>query len=146
CLATLLFSTLIWSCGQQSQDLTFTTSSPEALRLFMEGLEQNDFFYFEEARGLFRRAIEADPEFAMAHYYWALTATTAPDFQERLARAVELAENVSEPERLIILSTHAGNEDNAALARQRLEEVVQLLPRSKRAHTILGTYYYGQQE
>jgi tetratricopeptide (TPR) repeat protein len=146
CFATLLFSTLIWSCGQQSQDLTFTTKSPEALRLFMEGLENNDFFYFDEARELFRQATVADPEFAMAYYFWALTATNANDFQERLARAVELADNVSEPERLIILSTQAGNEDNAALARQRLEEVVQLLPRSKRAHTILGTYYYGQQE
>jgi len=146
CLAVLLLCGLLSGCRRQSQDLTFTTKSPEAQRLFLEGLENNDFFYFDEARELFGQATMADPEFAMAHYFWALTATSANDFQDRLARAVELADNVSEPERLIIMSTQAGNEDNAALARQRLEEMVQLLPQSKRAHTILGTYYYGQQE
>jgi tetratricopeptide (TPR) repeat protein len=146
CLAVLLLCGFLSGCRRQSQDLTFTTRSPEAQRLFLEGLENNDFFYFDEARELFGQATMVDPEFAMAHYFWALTATNANDFQERLARAVELAEGVSEPERLIIMSTQAGNEDNAALARQRLEEMVQLLPQSKRAHTILGTYYYGQQE
>jgi len=146
CLAVLLLCGLLSGCRQESQDLTFTTKSPEAQRLFLEGLENNDFFYFDEAREFFEKATVADPEFAMAYYYWALTATTAADFQERLDKAVELAENVTEPERLIIMSLKAGNEDNAGLARERLEQMVSLLPEGKRAHLILSTSYYVQQE
>jgi tetratricopeptide (TPR) repeat protein len=91
-------------------------------------------------------SVEADPDFAMGHYYWALTAVTPTDFQERLARAVELAGDVTEPERFVIMSTQANNEDNAALAREHLEQVVALLPDGKRAHTFLGNFLFGQQQ
>ena len=145
-LTMLILAGMLLGCGQQAKDITFTTTSSEARTVFMDGLEKFDFLLFDDAREFFARAVEADPDFAMAYYYWALTATTTSKFQDRLDRAVELADNVSQPERLVIMSLKAGNDDDAALAKQHLEELVMLLPEGKRAHYFLGNFYYGQQE
>lgn len=145
-LAMLIMAGMLSGCGQQVADITFTTTSSEARALFIEGLDKFDFLLFDDAREFFAKAVEADPDFAMAYYYWALTATTTSDFQNRLDKAVELAENVSEPEKLVIMSLKANNDDNVALARQHFEELVRLLPEGKRAHYFFGNFYYGQQE
>ena len=143
--ATLLFG-VISVCGQQPKDITFTTKSPEAKSIFLGGLEKFEMMDFDGARKLFKQAVELDPEFAMGYYFWAFSATTTTAFEERLARAVELAGNVTEPERLLISSAQAGNDDNAALARERLEQLVALLPEGKRARASLGNFHFGQQE
>jgi len=143
CFVILLVSVLLFGCEKKTQEITFTTKSPEALKLFVEGLERYDLFYHPEAFALFERAVAADPEFAMAWYYWAHTSPNAADYQKRLKKAIALADNVSEPEWLIIMSAKARNEDKAALARHHMEQLVSLLPRSKRAHLTLGSYYYG---
>ncbi len=145
-IAALILAGVMSGCGQQPNDITFTTSSAEARDTFMNGLSKYEMLDFDGARELFAQAVEADSEFAMAYYYWALSSATTSDFEERLNKAVELADKVSEPERLVILSTKAGNEDNTALAKERLQQVVALLPQGKRARMFLGNFYYGQQE
>ncbi len=134
------------SCSKQSKDLTLTTKSDEARKLFYEGLEKHDYFYFDEARAYFGQAVELDPDFAMAYYYWAICSQTTDAMQERLAKAADLAVNASEPERLIILSRKAMMDDSIGVAREMLEHLVELKPHSDRAHYLLGNFYYQQRE
>jgi tetratricopeptide (TPR) repeat protein len=145
-MVAFILGGMISGCGQQSTDITFTTSSPDAKAIFMDGLAKFEMLKFDEAREMFAEAVEADSAFAMAYYYWALSSATTSDFEERLNKAVELSGNVTEPERLVIMSAKANNDDNAALAREKLEQLVKLLPEGKRAHALLGNFYYGQQE
>jgi len=142
----LCLTALVVSCSRQSKDLTITTKSDEARKLFYEGLEKHDYFYFDEARAYFGQAVEIDPDFAMAYYYWATCSQTADAMQERLAKAADLADKVTEPERLIILSRKAMMEDSTGVAREMLEKLVELKPQSDRAHYLLGNFYYQQRE
>lgn len=142
----LLVVGIISGCGQQPKDITFTTGSADARAVFMDGLSKFEMLDFDGARELFAQAVEADSGFAMGYYYWALSSATTSDFEQRLNKAVELSGNIPEPERLVIMSTKAANDDNVELARDRLEQVVTLLPEGKRAHALLGNFLYGQQE
>jgi len=142
----LIMLLLTVSCGKQNGDLTITTNSDKARELFYEGLEKLDYFYFDEARAYFGQAVEIDPDFAMAYYYWATCSQTADEMQERLTKAADLVDKVTEPERLIILSRKAMMEDSTGVAREMLEELVRLKPESNRAHYLLGNFYYQQRE
>jgi len=84
----VLFS--ISSGVAQAQDITFTTKSPAALKYFMDGLDKSEFFMFVDADQLFRKAIKADPAFAMAYYYLATQATTTDDYVYFLDKAAAL--------------------------------------------------------
>ncbi len=145
-LGIVVLSCMILGCGQVSEDITYTTKSDKALRLFLDGIEKTDNFYNDEARALFGKAVELDPEFAMAYFYWAITSVTQDDFQSRLSRAVELIDKTSEPERLLILSRKAANDDSVGLSLEYLQHLVEICPNGKRAHMALGVFYYGQQE
>jgi tetratricopeptide (TPR) repeat protein len=101
-----------------------TTSSPEAQSWFDRGLAWTYGFHHEEARRCFERAIEADPDCAMAHwgiayvvgpnynYAWdafdsaslSSSLTTARDARENAER---LAPSVSEVERALIATLAA---------------------------------------
>jgi len=145
-IAVVVLSCLLFGCGKVSKDISFTTKSDRALMFFLDGLEKNDNFYNDEARALFGKAIELDPGFAIAYYYWAFTSVTQDDFQFRLSKAVELIGNTSEPERLLILSQKAANDDSSGLALEYLQKLVKICPEGKRAHLTLGVFYFGQQE
>jgi len=137
---------LFYQCSQKAKDITYTTKSPEARKLFLEGLAKDDAFYEEEAGELFKQAIEADPEFAMAYYHLALLAATTADYIDRFNKAVELSGNISEPEKLIIHGAKAIFDEEMYEARECLEKLVELLPEGKRAHYLLGNFYFNRNE
>lgn len=145
-IPVIIISIVIFGCGQVSEDITYSTKSDRALQFFLDGLEKNDNFYNDEARALFGKAVELDPEFAIAYFYWATTSVTQDDFQSRLSKAVEFIDKASEPERLLILSRKATNDDSTGLALEYLLQLVQECPGGKRAHLALGIFYFSQQE
>ena len=59
-------------------DRKVTTSSPEAQMWFNRGLIWTNAFFHDEAVACFRRAIEADPECAMAH--WGVAYAAGPNY------------------------------------------------------------------
>ena len=145
-IMVVLSLSLIIGCSQQAKDVTYTTISSDARNYFDAGLAANDDIQIDEAREQFARAREADPDFAMAYYYGALTSTTTAEFDDLLAKAVELAPRASQPEQLIIASLKAGNEGNTEQTEANLKQLVELLPEGKRAHYMLGNFYFGQQK
>jgi tetratricopeptide (TPR) repeat protein len=132
--------------GQQSKDITYTSKSPEALRFFLEGIDLMDNFRYSEAATPLEKAVEADPEFALAYDNWSATAPTTEEALRRLNKAVDLASKASEPERLIILSDKALMENKPDVAKANLRRLVELLPDGKRAHYIYALFLDGQRQ
>jgi tetratricopeptide (TPR) repeat protein/TolB-like protein len=96
-----------------------TSRSPEALEYYLEGRRKWRTGSAEEIRSLMRKAIEIDPQFAMAYRDLGLRQfDSGEDYasQERLAdmarylkKALELSDRVSERERYVIQAAYFRN-------------------------------------
>ena len=94
-----------------------TTSSLEALKNYAEGLQAKSD---KEAEALFLKAIELDPDFALAHarlgdYYSTLSRNPLKG-KKHLEKAMSLLDRLTEKEKLwiqAIVSDSSGNMDNA---------------------------------
>jgi tetratricopeptide (TPR) repeat protein len=144
-LAFALLIVLPTIAGAQ-REIPVTTKSDEARKIFTEARQMFENVRFAEAREIFSKAIEKDADFAIAHWYRALTSTSAMDFQNHLQKAVALTPKVSEGERLMIEATQADAENNPVKAVQLQEQLVQKYPNDKRAHWFLGFAYSGRDE
>ncbi len=85
-----------------------TTSSLEALQAFDQGVRARAIESDEAAIPFFQRAIELDPNFALAHARLGTAYANTAQFgraREQTAKAFEFRDRVSEPERLY-LSVH----------------------------------------
>jgi tetratricopeptide (TPR) repeat protein len=144
--SVFIVTVFVVSCGAPNNDFVYSTESTEALEQFNQGLAELDMLQVDNARVLFDSALEADPSFAMAHFYRAQTAVSGDEFRFHLAEAVKLMANATEAEQLAIMQMKANSEDKTGEARDHLVKLVTLLPESRRAHYLLGIFYFGQQE
>jgi len=79
---------------------TSLTSNIEALRAYEEGLRYFDRILLDQAAASYRRAIELDPQFVMAHFELASSlgaSSDVPAARREIARAAELAEHLPIP-------------------------------------------------
>jgi tetratricopeptide (TPR) repeat protein len=94
----------------------------------------------------FEKAASLDPNFALAELSLANSAPTGREFFEHLGKAVSLADKASNGEKLLILATEAGANNNAVKQKEYLEQLVAAYPNDERAHFNLGGYHFGQQD
>jgi tetratricopeptide (TPR) repeat protein len=94
----------------------------------------------------FEKAASLDPSFALAELSLANSAPTGREFFEHLDKAVSLADKASNGEKLLILATQAGANNNPVKQKELLDELVAAYPNDERAHFNLGGYHFGQQE
>jgi len=123
-----------------------TTASAEARTEFLQGREKAEKLMATDSIQHFEKAVSHDPNFALAELSLANTAPTGSGFFEHLNKAVGLSGKASNGERLLILATEAGANNNAVKQREYLEQLVAAHPNDERAHFNLGGYYFGQQE
>ncbi|MCK4773367.1 MAG: tetratricopeptide repeat protein, partial [Candidatus Krumholzibacteria bacterium] len=122
-----------------------TTTSLDAYRHYVEGLEYERRFYGAEACESFGKALEYDSTFAMAHYHYAWTALTARRFQEGFAaidRAARYVDRVSDKERLYIESSKVWFEGRYDEAISKLIQITQDYPNEKEAYHLLANFCY----
>jgi serine/threonine protein kinase/tetratricopeptide (TPR) repeat protein len=121
-----------------------TTASLEALKAYAEGVYARGQRQDSEATALLEKAIELDPDFAMAHselgaiYYWASDRIKG---EEHFARALALLDRLTEREKLLIQATVAayrGDRDEAAL---KYKLYLRKYPDDSRAWHSLGHNY-----
>ncbi len=108
-----------------------TTNSPEAYRAYLEGLELSNKFYSLEAASAFSKAVELDSTFAMAYFRLAhaqLTSGYLKSAYNSFQKAIILADNASECERLQILATNYVFQNKLNEAIEILEEVLKNYP------------------
>jgi Flp pilus assembly protein TadD len=97
-----------WHAYARQRNARWTAASPEARREFEQGLEAELKFYREDAQAHYKKALELDPQMAMAALR--LVDFTAPREKDELARRIadlktlreQLADRLSERERLLI--------------------------------------------
>ncbi|HEU5171266.1 MAG TPA: tetratricopeptide repeat protein [Gemmatimonadales bacterium] len=132
--------------AEARRTVPLTTGSEEARRQYVVGRDLFDKLRFHEARKHFQFAVDADPNFAIAHYHLALSEATTKAFFDRLHRAMALAEQASEGERLIINALHASANADPAKALSYYEQLVTAYPNDAYAHFLLGFAVAGRQE
>ena len=123
-----------------------TTSSAEARTEFLKGRDMAEKLLITDSLSHFARAVSLDPNFAWAELSLANSAPTGREFFEHLNKAVSLADKASNGERLLILATEAGANNNAVKQKEYLDQLVAAYPNDERAHFNLGGYYFGQQD
>jgi len=148
-LFSLLFLLLVVPACSRSDavdKIPVTTTSAEAKEEFFKGRELFDKLRAQNSIQYFDNAVAKDEDFALAYYYSALSSPTAKKFFEQIDSAVAHSDKVSEGEKLVILAAQAGAYGNPAKQKEYLTKLVELYPNDERAHTLLGTYYFGLQQ
>ncbi len=131
--------------AESAQIVDVTTSSMEAYKSYMRGSDEFGKMYYEDARKSLEKAVELDPDFAIAYFILGNTYEALGDIQARneaIIKAKALAHKVTEKERLYIEADYAGTIERDRDARIRLvQELIQKYPREKIAHYWLGVIY-----
>jgi tetratricopeptide (TPR) repeat protein len=123
-----------------------TTASAEAKAEFLQGRDLSEKLRTTDSIAHFEKAASLDPNFALAELSLANSAPTGREFFEHLGKAVSLADKASNGEKLLILATEAGANNNAVKQKEYLDQLVAAYPNDERAHFNLGGYYFGQQD
>ena len=123
-----------------------TTSSPEAYKFFLKGIEEDAHFNdLDAARQSFEKAVEIDPTFAAAWWQlaWEYTQLNNPQDRDRAFKtAMNLSKRVTERERLWIESAYAEwIEKDIEKGRRILQEIADKFPKDKGAHFMLARSY-----
>jgi tetratricopeptide (TPR) repeat protein len=151
-LTGVLFIALALQCAvaplsrAEQEKIPLTTNSKEAQQEFVAGRTLVDNLRLTEGVAHFRKAAQADPGFALAELYLAQTAPTANEFFSHLATAVKLCGKASHGEQLWIKGAQAGAYANQKAQLEAYQKLTELFPRDERAHLLLGTTYFAQQD
>ena len=132
--------------GEQSDKVPITTQSKKALEYFLQGRDIFEKLQAQESLAYFEKAVAEDGNFAMGYLYLAFAQPTAKGFFEKQAKAVALADKVSEGERMWILGNQEGVNGFPMKQREYYQKLVAAFPNDERVHTLLANNYFGQQE
>lgn len=127
----------------QNKEVPVTTSSKEALDLFMKGRDQMENMENIAAIALFEKAIQKDPNFARAYLYLAQSGGGFNDYRQNLEKAVSLLDKVSEGEKYEILCAQAQADRNGVKEKEHLDWLLTNFPSDKRIQAQAGSYYYS---
>jgi tetratricopeptide (TPR) repeat protein len=120
------------------------TSSADALMHYNEGIRQAGNLGFGKALKSFEKAVDLDPDFAMAYLNISALyfhARKTKEGQESLMKAVELKENASEWEQHVIDGYFYEREGNFVKAIESLKKVLEVVPEHRFSLTMLGFIY-----
>jgi tetratricopeptide (TPR) repeat protein len=124
----------------------FTTTSMDAYNYFIKGRE--DFYdqYIKDAITRLEKAVELDPNFAMAYLYLGYTYNNLANDQKKAIeyyeKAKALSDRVTEKERLLIEAEYTGTvEGRREKWLEILNKIVEKYPREIQAHVELCEYY-----
>lgn len=129
-----------------TKKIPITTASDEARDAFLKGRWLLDNLRVTDAHEYFLKAVEADPNFALAHLRVANTATTNQEFFDAVRLAVDTSANASEGEKMLIAALEAGVARDPGTQHSTLEALVALFPEDERAHNAIGIFLFGQQD
>ena len=121
-----------------------TTSSPEALKYYIKGRSLHAEMKYDQATSYYEKAVEIDPEFAMAYSSMASSLMNLGHVAENwkfLKKARELSARLPENERLIIEGKCLFYDQDYARAIEILEELLKTYPGHVQGHSWLALTY-----
>jgi len=125
-----------------------TTSSLSALKKYVDGQDLWRKGQYDQAMQLWNSALEADPDFAMAHAavgtaLYSYIFNDPVDGKKHFERAVQLSERTTERERLYVRAMFAVNRNHFPEASQLLREYLQEYPDDSRVRFSLAHLLRG---
>jgi tetratricopeptide (TPR) repeat protein len=123
-----------------------TASSAKARKVFLEARELQDNLRLSEAHDRYQKAVEVDPDFALAHLGLVQTALSGDELLRAVKRAAELADSVSPGEAHMIRIAEANTNGRPEVARQHLEALAAAFPDDERVHFMTGSFHFGRSE
>jgi tetratricopeptide (TPR) repeat protein len=144
-LSILLVILLFWQfiMVAQNKEIPITTSSKEALKLFLDAEDKLENAEYILAAPIFDKAIELDNNFALAYLYRAISGGDYNVLKKNLDKALSLMDKISEGEKLIILYYQAAVNGNGLKQKEYIEQLIKSYPSDKRVQFNAGGYYYG---
>jgi tetratricopeptide (TPR) repeat protein len=118
-----------------------TTHSQEAYRYYLEGLDNENKYYFPEAAVSFEKALELDSTFVMAYYQLA-GIRSGIEARRLIARAMLHVEKVSQKEKHYIRGLEAYGNREYTKAIDELRKIVVRYPDEKEAYWTMGWIYF----
>ena len=146
-ISFFVLMTLFAGCKTEQQNkVPITTSSEKARDYYLKGRELLDKLKRKDAAEYFQKALELDPDFALAHLHYSIIAPNSQQIMEHLARAVELADKVSAGEKYKILGMEAFLTGQADEERDYYQKLVRDYPEDDRAQLLMGNHYFFQND
>jgi len=123
-----------------------TASSPEALKYYVEGRKHHANWEYKQAIPYYEKAIEIDPEFAMAYRALASAHATLGHVAEGWKyseKALELSARLPENERLLIEAQRYNWNEDYGKAIAVLERLLKAYPGHSAGYALLSSDYYS---
>jgi serine/threonine protein kinase/tetratricopeptide (TPR) repeat protein len=125
---------------------TVTTSSPEALKYYIEGRRLHLKLEWEQSIACMEKAVAIDPEFAMAYRSMGIAHNYLGHWAEArkyVKKAFDLSDRLPENERLPIEAIWFDFEQDYAKAIEVLERLVKIYPGHILGHSWLASSYFS---
>jgi tetratricopeptide (TPR) repeat protein len=126
--------------------IPITTTSEKAREYYFQGRDLFEKLRAQESLQFFEKAVGEDSNFVMGYLFLSFAQPTTKGFFEKFDKAVDLADKVSDGERLWIMGVEAGVNGFAMKQREYYKKLVAAYPDDERAHNLLGNHYFGQQD
>jgi len=147
---------LNFTAAQKANDIEIeagkiTTTSPEALKYYIEGRKLQENMENEKSIAYMEKAVDIDPEFAMAYRSMGVAHFTLGQLQgghqaesrKYFKKAFDLSDRLPENERLLIEAIwNDVGEENFAKAIEVLERLVKIYPGHMLGNSWLGASYF----
>lgn len=127
-------------------DLQVTAKSPEARADFENGLSKLQTLHLQDAFASWRKAVQEDPDFALAHIFLAQFSQDPAEQASERDKALASKNSGSAEEQLIVEWLASGSQGNWIAAIQKMNQVVQDYGRHKQVVWLAGTWLSGQQQ
>ena len=128
------------------EKIPITTSSEEAREQFIKGRDLYENFKVSQSIPYFKKAVELDPSFAMAHFYLSSEATGGEDAGKHFNKALELSGQVSKGENHQIHYYKAYREGNRPKMKEHLDALLSEYPDDERTHYWMSLFWFEQDE
>lgn len=144
-VAVLLVVVMTSVAAADGKKVPITTNSDTARQYFLKGRDFSEKLRAFEALEQFRKAVQEDPQFAMAYLYLGFSEQTPQGFFDNLNKAMALVDKVSPGEGLWIMGVEAGAGGHPQKQQEYYLKLVAAFPQDERAHNLLGNNYFGLQ-
>jgi tetratricopeptide (TPR) repeat protein len=141
---TFLLLIFVGCCNDEDGKLPITTSSCDARENYLIGRELADNLQKQEALVYFEKAIEQDPDFALAYFGAGLAQSKEEDIFKFLEKSIELIEEVSEGEKLIIKGIQAGINNDFEKQLEYSQKLEEKYPTDEYVLYQIGNLYFSQ--
>ena len=144
---TLVLIVISFACQKNDGGkIAITTSSEQARQNFLKGRDLFERLQGQESLQYLNAALEADPDFAMAHLFCSFSQPTIQGFFDHLNQAVALKDKATDGERLWIEGVKAGSDGFPQKQQEIYRQLVAKYPRDERAHNLLANNLFGLQQ